>query len=559
MKTRLLAWALLIAGCANSPARQGMVYISGGTFSMGSDHGEADEAPLHNVTVAPFWLARGPVTNQEYQEFARETHARLPRRGPADHPVVGVSWSDAQAYCRWASQRTGLALRLPTEAEWERAARGSEGRLYPWGDRWEPERANWEGSHADSAVALKALLAGELLTVTSAAQTHASGATPEGCLDMAGNCWQWCSSKYASYPYRADDGRELLEDLECPRVVRGGSALDHPTFLRSSNRFRLMRQPYTDYRFSALTGFRLACSDGQPPSSRTTPGSALVRQEAPYFQILSAEKAAPPGEMDRRYRLEAPGQPGRIQGYPITPEREMRYFVPLEHFLGLSAEDRRQGFFELDRYLKVRPGQKVGDIGAGSGVTVSYLSRAVGPGGEVWATEISASALRCLQAWLEKSPPSGPSEADPYFFLRAVPKPDCPVFLVLHDLTDCLLPPKRLDLVCLIHVHYFHFPRAKPGSSPPLNQVVGFYRSLYRSLRPGGRLVILDLSEFSPVIDLEHGLLRSSEIAEQLAQAGFELELQKELLHDERGYREVPAEDLRKLQRKRNCLLIFRR
>ena len=112
--------------------------------------------------------------------------------GKEDHPVVNVSWKDAVAFCRWLSQASGKTIRLPTEAEWEKAARGDDGRIYPWGD--EPptkELCNFSNNVGD----------------TTPVGQYPAGASLCGALDMAGNVWEWTGSLYGPYPYQVEDGR----------------------------------------------------------------------------------------------------------------------------------------------------------------------------------------------------------------------------------------------------------------------------------------------------------------------------------------------------------------
>lgn len=206
-----------------------------------------EEAPQHTLTLKPFAIARVPVTNALYAAYVADAEARPPLvwRGAAppdnlrDCPVVDVSWKEAQQFCRWLSETTATPYRLPTEAEWEYAARGSDGRRFPWGDGWDPARANTRdgGNSGMLPVGVKP-----------------SGASPFGCLDMAGNVWEWTVSLDAAYPYRPDDGRE---DLDAPgrRILRGGSFANPRGFARCACRLRL--DPTVRNEF---LGFRLAFS-----------------------------------------------------------------------------------------------------------------------------------------------------------------------------------------------------------------------------------------------------------------------------------------------------------
>jgi formylglycine-generating enzyme required for sulfatase activity/energy-coupling factor transporter ATP-binding protein EcfA2/uncharacterized protein YggL (DUF469 family) len=192
------------------------VEIPAGEFTMGSDGSEDDESPAHRVFLPAYAIARVPVTNAQYQLFVAAAGHPAPKHWPdgripkglESHPVVYVSWRDAVAYCAWLSRATGKAITLPSEAEWEKAARGShDARAYPWGDAFDRLRCNTE----------------ELgLGTMTPVGIFPDGASPYGVLDLSGNVWEWTRSKYAPYPYRPDDGREAMAGDD-RRALRGGS------------------------------------------------------------------------------------------------------------------------------------------------------------------------------------------------------------------------------------------------------------------------------------------------------------------------------------------------
>jgi formylglycine-generating enzyme required for sulfatase activity len=239
------------------PARQPfdpeMVLIPAGEFLMGSDPSVdkgafSDEQPQHTLYLPDYYLAKTPVTNAQYAAFLQATGYEQPEdwkggnppKGKEDHPVVNVSWHDAVAYCRWLSEATGKPYRLPSEAEWEKGARGSDGRIYPWGNQWDAERCN-------------AGIGGPEDTTTVGA--YPEGASPYGLLDMAGNVWEWTRSVKKKYPYNPEDGREDLR-VEGPRVLRGGSwAYDVEWFARCSYRDLVLPSLFLD-----LCGFRVVVS-----------------------------------------------------------------------------------------------------------------------------------------------------------------------------------------------------------------------------------------------------------------------------------------------------------
>lgn len=186
---------------------QGMVYVPGGTFKMGrgkSDGGDEYESPGHEVIVKPFFIDIYEVTNEDYAKFIRATN-RLPPSSwagvyptnAARQPVTGVTWNDSNDYARWAGKR------LPSEEEWEFAARGTDGRRYPWGNEWRNGLANAAGASAG-------------LTDVGTYK----GRSPFGVIDMVGNAWEWTTSAMRAYP-----GGRLPHNLPAGdlRVIRGGS------------------------------------------------------------------------------------------------------------------------------------------------------------------------------------------------------------------------------------------------------------------------------------------------------------------------------------------------
>jgi formylglycine-generating enzyme required for sulfatase activity len=219
LRTPSAAWVNTVSLGANAQGCEEMrnttdgsvlVHIQGGTFAMGS-HAMANQQPVSEVTVASFWMAKTPVTNAQFETFVEATGHTAEgswktwaQRWGAQAPVVEIRYNDALAYAAWAG------LRLPTEAEWEYAARGRDGRTYPWGNTWDPSRCR-------NSMRGNAFSAGGPAPVGS----YPSGASPFGCLDMAGNVLQWCSSKLEPYPYSETDGRE--DAAPAVRVQRGGA------------------------------------------------------------------------------------------------------------------------------------------------------------------------------------------------------------------------------------------------------------------------------------------------------------------------------------------------
>jgi formylglycine-generating enzyme required for sulfatase activity/uncharacterized caspase-like protein len=185
-----------------------MVLVPAGEFTMGSDAHD-DEKPQRRVWLDAYYIDKFEVTNALYRRFMDATGRSAPRfwsharwNGPAQ-PVVGVTWHDADAYCKWAGKR------LPTEAEWEKAARGTDGRTYPWGNQWDPGKSNSVGTN---------------LVKTVAVGSYPGGVSPYGAHDMTGNVWEWTADWYdPTYYARGVNRNPQGPRSGARRVIRGGS------------------------------------------------------------------------------------------------------------------------------------------------------------------------------------------------------------------------------------------------------------------------------------------------------------------------------------------------
>jgi formylglycine-generating enzyme required for sulfatase activity len=257
-------------------AAPNLARIPAGDFLMGASDADADQRPVHRVTIGEFFIGRFPVTNDEYAKFIRATghpppsidevpalasgglepvfrdlaapyvwQGGQPPAGHANHPVVLVRYEDAVAYCAWSSEATQRIVRLPTEAEWEKAARGgAEGQRYPWGHDFDPAACSYLSD----------------ATAKRSRGTRPTGTYPPnayGLCDMIGNVWEWVSDWYDAEYYGRDDHRNPGgPPAGALRVVRGGSwVTDDVEMLRCSYRHKV---PPDTYAYSV--GFRIACS-----------------------------------------------------------------------------------------------------------------------------------------------------------------------------------------------------------------------------------------------------------------------------------------------------------
>jgi formylglycine-generating enzyme required for sulfatase activity len=201
---------------APPPVTDIMIEIPAGTFTMGSDEGDAEDQPAHEVDLPAYEIDQFEVTNADFAVFAEQTgyETYAEKNGYSswrdewvegekdNHAVVAVTWDDANAYCEW------LGKRLPTEAEWEKAARGDDGRSFPWGNDWDAAKANVKETG---------------LRGTVAGGSFGEGASPYGVDDMVGNVWEWTADWYQPYPGNTTEDAYYGEQF---RVTRGGGWFD---------------------------------------------------------------------------------------------------------------------------------------------------------------------------------------------------------------------------------------------------------------------------------------------------------------------------------------------
>jgi formylglycine-generating enzyme required for sulfatase activity len=231
-----------------------MVEIPAGPFTMGTDSGELNEAPAHEADLPAFMIDKFEVTNADFAVFVEatgyETYAEKQgttgwraayTEGKDNHPVVYVTFDDAMAYCTWAGKR------VPIEAEWEKAVRGPEGFLFPWGDEWDATQANVKESGLRGVTTNSSRPNGSgLCDEWDATQANVKesglrgtatvGSYPpngSGLCDMAGNVWEWVDSPYEAYPGSDYQDAKYSPDL---RGLRGGGWFDDEEQVRATNR-----------------------------------------------------------------------------------------------------------------------------------------------------------------------------------------------------------------------------------------------------------------------------------------------------------------------------------
>lgn len=202
-----------------APIRVELVRVPAGEFLMGSDpdkdpNARDNEKPQHRVYLSDYYIGKTPVTNAQYAVFAKATNLTFNfSKGKEQHPVVEVSWRDAVTFCEWLTAQTKQVFRLPTEAEWEKAARGTDGRVYPWVGGFDIKKCNTDES--------------KIGDTTPVGKYSPAGDSPYGCVDMAGNAWEWCvddwdSAAYAKRVNQAVIDPKIISDSTY-KVVRGGS------------------------------------------------------------------------------------------------------------------------------------------------------------------------------------------------------------------------------------------------------------------------------------------------------------------------------------------------
>jgi formylglycine-generating enzyme required for sulfatase activity len=237
---------------AFAPDNAPMVFVPAGDFTMGSSDADkdaaSDEKPQHTVYLDAFWIDKYEVTNAQYKKCVdagkcsrpseSKSYTRSSYYGNAsfdNYPVIYVSWNDAKTYCEWAGKR------LPTEAEWEKAARGADGRIYPWGNTFDISKVNAERKVGD----------------TTEVGAYPAGASPYGALDMAGNVWEWVADWYSANYYASSPRNNPMGPSSGQyRVVRGGAWFNDghdvraavrdrstPTYAYDSVGFRCARSP----------------------------------------------------------------------------------------------------------------------------------------------------------------------------------------------------------------------------------------------------------------------------------------------------------------------------
>ncbi len=250
---------ILVAATHAFAAEDNLILIPAGEFTMGSENRAPDEKPAHKVYLDAYYIGKYEVTNEEYYRFWKATGQHTPENFSDEHgvgvwpdrvlkfprhPVVGVSWDDAIAYAE------SVGMRLPTEAEWEKAAHGPIGRLWPWGNSLKPYANTWNGGDGyDNGIA--------------PVGSYPDGKSYYGVMDMAGNVWEWTADWYSDAYYTYSPQRNPKgPDTGSWRVIRGGGWTDDINRCATTFRFQF----YPSLKTSFI-GFRLARTAESSPAS----------------------------------------------------------------------------------------------------------------------------------------------------------------------------------------------------------------------------------------------------------------------------------------------------
>lgn len=232
------------------PLPEGVVQVAGGEIAIG---GGDTKLPIERVIVRDFSISETEVTNAQYAEFVKDAKHPAPAswkdgaipKGQESFPVTNVSYQDAVDFCKWLEGKIGLPVRLPTEAEWEKAARGSTENKYPWGNEWKKDAGNSEENGGKVA----------------AVKSFAANRSPFGVFDMSGNVWEWTQEKVAKTDAVTDERvKKALADGQVLRIVKGGSASEKSTLLTVSSRYEIPENTKNEW-----VGFRYIIERKQTP------------------------------------------------------------------------------------------------------------------------------------------------------------------------------------------------------------------------------------------------------------------------------------------------------
>lgn len=232
-----------------------LVRVPAGRFLFGSNaqddpHLQSDETPQRNIELGEYWISKYPITVAQYTLFTNATNQPAPFDFPqkSEHPITNVSWYDAVVFCRWVSDLTERVVRLPTEAEWEKAARSDDGRIYPWGDEFDVTRLNCAGSKNSS---------------TTPVTQFPGGASAYGAMDMAGNVWEWVNDWYKQDYYQtAPDTNPQGPEVGYYKALRGGAWFSDSMHVRAADRTHFNPDNHYDY-----VGFRVVLESGSAASA----------------------------------------------------------------------------------------------------------------------------------------------------------------------------------------------------------------------------------------------------------------------------------------------------